>query len=239
MFAGDDACASVNASKNRNVREDQSDAFTEALAAVPAEDWSRTWAADRTIMLRMTSKRVKELVDKLYTPAVVCWRRSFFEDERNGTVQKLYLARKYRAAEKLNLLLKLLAAEKLQLILRQLAALSARCRITTLELEFDDLDLDLCDEYDPANPCSIWWLDDKEGLTLPEGQDPERLEGVLARCRSLVHLNLNGNRLGDAGAERLAGVLGQCAALAHLNPCCLSVKQITKSKQCKLLLNMP
>ena len=39
------------------------DVFTVVLAAVPAEDWGRTWAADRTIMLIMTSKRVKELVD--------------------------------------------------------------------------------------------------------------------------------------------------------------------------------
>ena len=34
--------------------------FAAALEAVPAEDWCRTWAAGRTIMLRRTSKRVKE-----------------------------------------------------------------------------------------------------------------------------------------------------------------------------------
>jgi hypothetical protein len=56
-------------------------AFTAALAVVPAEDWGRTWAADRTIMLRMTSKRVKELVDKMRLPAVVRRRRSFLKDE--------------------------------------------------------------------------------------------------------------------------------------------------------------
>ena len=41
------------------------------LADVPDEDWSRTWAACRTIMLRRTSKRVKEEVDKMRLPAVV------------------------------------------------------------------------------------------------------------------------------------------------------------------------
>ena len=46
-------------------------AFTAALNAVPAEDWCRTWAAGRTIMLRRTSKRVKEVVDKMWLPAVV------------------------------------------------------------------------------------------------------------------------------------------------------------------------
>ena len=52
--------------------------FTAALAAVPAEDWCRTWSAGRTIMLRMTSKRVKELVDKMRPPAVVCLNHLFF-----------------------------------------------------------------------------------------------------------------------------------------------------------------
>lgn len=40
------------------------DGFIAALSAIPAEDWCRTWPVGRTIMLRMTSKRVKEVVDK-------------------------------------------------------------------------------------------------------------------------------------------------------------------------------
>ena len=86
--------------------------FTAALAAVPSEDWSRTWAAGRTIMLRVTSKRVKEAVDKMRLPAVVrLSRRFFWDDSRNST-----------------------AAEKLQFVMRQLPLMTARCSITTLEL---------------------------------------------------------------------------------------------------------
>jgi hypothetical protein len=36
-------------------------------------------------MLRRTSKRVKEIVDKMRLPAVVCLSRSFWEDTHNGT----------------------------------------------------------------------------------------------------------------------------------------------------------
>ena len=61
--------------------------FAAALEAVPAEDWCRTWAAGRTIMLRRTSKRVKEEVDKMRLPAVVCLSRSFWDDSDNGTQQ--------------------------------------------------------------------------------------------------------------------------------------------------------
>ena len=42
--------------------------FAAALEAIPPDDWCRTWAAGRTIMLRRTSKRVEEEVDKIINP---------------------------------------------------------------------------------------------------------------------------------------------------------------------------
>jgi hypothetical protein len=90
------------------------DYFAAALGALPPDDWSRTWAADRTIMLRRTSKRVKEVVDKMRLPAVVRLSRSFWDDARNGTEN-----------------------EKIQFVLRQLTGMSALCRITTLELTLE------------------------------------------------------------------------------------------------------
>ena len=92
------------------------DAFVAALGAVPAEDWCRTWAAGRTIMLRRTSKKVKEAVDKMRLPAVVRLSRSFWDDARNGTGE-----------------------EKRQVVLRQLAAMTGWCRISTLELPRCDM----------------------------------------------------------------------------------------------------
>ncbi len=47
------------------------DVFAAVLATIPTEDWCRTWETDRTIMIRRTSKRVKEEVDKILLPAVV------------------------------------------------------------------------------------------------------------------------------------------------------------------------
>jgi hypothetical protein len=80
--------------------------FATALEAIPAEDWCRTWAAGRTIMLRMTSKRVKEVVDKIRLPAVVRLSRSFWDDARNGT-----------------------AAEKLHMVMRQLVVVDSRVSV--------------------------------------------------------------------------------------------------------------
>jgi hypothetical protein len=41
------------------------DVYVEALGSIRLDDWCRTWTADRTIMLRRTSKRVKEVADKI------------------------------------------------------------------------------------------------------------------------------------------------------------------------------
>ncbi len=77
------------------------DAFVAALEAIPAEDWCRTWAAGRTIMPRRTSKRVKEVVEKMRLPAVVRLSWRFWRNARNGT-----------------------ATEKLQFVMRQLALMT-------------------------------------------------------------------------------------------------------------------
>ena len=35
--------------------------FLNKLLVFPAEDWNKTWAADRTMMLRTTSKKAEEI----------------------------------------------------------------------------------------------------------------------------------------------------------------------------------
>jgi hypothetical protein len=69
------------------------DAFAQALVAIPSNDWCRTWAAEKTNMLRLTSKSVKAVVDKLRLPAVVRLNRTFWHtddlDKDNTPVAKL------------------------------------------------------------------------------------------------------------------------------------------------------
>ena len=170
------------------------DAFAAVLGAVPADDWCRTWAADRTMMLRRTSKTVKEVVDKLRLPAFVCLSRSFLNDTRYGT-----------------------AAEKLQFVFRQLAALTARCSITTLELchcEMKGQDTERLAGV--LGQCAV--LSHLNLCCNPIGaKGAGKLSGVLAQSSALAYLNLSRNELSDDGAGRLAGVMGQLRALVHLD----------------------
>ena len=59
--------------------------FVATLGSILPDDWCRTWTADRTIILRRTSKRVKEVVDKMCLTTVVHLTRSFWDDTRNDT----------------------------------------------------------------------------------------------------------------------------------------------------------
>jgi Ran GTPase-activating protein (RanGAP) involved in mRNA processing and transport len=171
------------------------DAFAAALGAVPAEDWCRTWAAGRTIMLRRTSKKVKEAVDKMRLPAVVRLSRSYWDDTRNGT-----------------------AAEKLQFVLRQLTVVTEWCRITTLELprcKMEGQDAENLAGVLAQCP-ALAHLDLSENYNFGAA-GAESLAGVLGQCRELVHLNLSSCYIGAGGVEILAGVLALCPALSHLD----------------------
>jgi Ran GTPase-activating protein (RanGAP) involved in mRNA processing and transport len=170
--------------------------FPAALEAILGEDRCRTWAAGRTIMLRRTSKRVKEVVDKMLLPAVVRLSRSFWDDARNGT-----------------------AAEKLQLVMRQLTLMTGWCRITTLELQECDMEgQDAESLAGVLGQCQELVHLDLYSNDIGEA-GAERLAEVLGQCTALAHLDLGNNHIGPAGAESLAGVLAQCTALVHLNLC--------------------
>ena len=58
----------IQTTPTEQASEPPSDAFTAALVAIPAGDWCRTWAENRTMLLRVTSRRVKEVVHRLRTP---------------------------------------------------------------------------------------------------------------------------------------------------------------------------
>ena len=53
------------------------EAFPVALESIPTDNWGRTWASVRTIMLKRTSKRVKQQVDKMLLSVVVHLSSSF------------------------------------------------------------------------------------------------------------------------------------------------------------------
>jgi Ran GTPase-activating protein (RanGAP) involved in mRNA processing and transport len=168
------------------------DAFATALGAIPANDWWRTWAAGRTIMLRMTSKQVKNAVDKLRPPAIVRLSRVFLD---NVVCCK---------------------RERLLHILTELEKMTSRCRITILHLE----DCGMSGQDAGRLAGVLAQCPALSNLYLEKNQLGAEgagvLAGVLPLCPALSQLQLNDNQIGDEGAGVLAGVLPQCPALCVL-----------------------
>jgi Ran GTPase-activating protein (RanGAP) involved in mRNA processing and transport len=153
-------------------------------------------------MLRRTSKRVKEAVDKMRLPAVVRLSRSFWNDTRIGT-----------------------AAAKIHFVMRQLTLMTG-CRISTLELPHCGMKgqdakrlaevLAQCTALAHLNLSGNYKFNFWGNRIGPDGA--ESLAGVLAQCASLAHLNLRGNHIGAVGGRSLgASWRGQAAGLLFEN----------------------
>ena len=133
-------------------------------------------------MLTITSKRVKEVVEKMCLSVVVCFKGNSCLDT------------------------------DIDIVLRQLTVMTDRWHIITLALPRLDLNHNLIGLVGAQSVAvvlgqcpTLAHLDLICNNIGAEGE--ERLVGVLGQCAALAHLDLCINRTGDAGTEKLVGVL--------------------------------
>jgi hypothetical protein len=175
--------------------QDQSN-FVSVLSTVPEGDLYRTWSAKRTIMLRGTSKRVKELIDMMRLPVVVCLNMRFWNNIRNDNSR---------------------ANEKIQLVMMYLNVLVTKWNITSFELtkciflSSQEL-LGVVAHFQSSALTRIVL-----NLNKIDEEDAEILAGVLTQCPLVSYIDISNNHLCDKGVESLARVFGQCKNLAYLN----------------------
>jgi hypothetical protein len=182
-----------------------SNAFAAALETVPDEDWARNWPANRTIMVRKTSKKIKKIIDKMRLPADVHWSWKFWNDSRNGTVST--------------------TEKKLDFMMRQLKPMASLYNITTLVLKCCNIQINLQQLIKVIRHCpSLQKLNLKRNNISAEGA--AMIAKALRRCHNLelTYLDLSINKIGDVGAARVANLLRQCPKLTHLD---LSLNKIS------------
>jgi hypothetical protein len=124
------------------------DSLTSALETLPTDDWNRTWAADRTMMLRMTSKRVKNAVDNLCPPTIVV----MLTQEELLDRYQIYFVR---------------PAFGTKYILKQLEKMTARFLITNLDIEVSQIGDDGGRRLAIADPAML--KDSQNHLPTPSG----------------------------------------------------------------------
>ncbi len=155
---------------------------------------NNTWVTDRTIMMRMTSKRVKETVDNVRPSAVVHLGRSFWDDSVEESVDEVKPVTRTGTT-----------AEKLHFVMRQLTVLTVWCHITTLELHSCAMK-EQDEEILPGVlvQCPALTRLDLSGPPLPilnyhwiRTTGVESLVGVVGQCPALAHLNLCSTVIGS------------------------------------------
>jgi Leucine-rich repeat (LRR) protein len=179
-----------------------SNAFAIALETVPDEDWGRNWPANRTIMVRKTSNRIKKIIDKMRLPTDVHWSWKFWNDSQNGTTEK-----------------------KLDFMMRQLKQMTSFYKITTLVLKCCNIQINLQQLIEVLELCpSLQKLNLKRNNISAEGVS--RIAKALRQCHNieLTYLDLSINKIGDVGAARVAELFRQCPKLSHLD---LSLNKIS------------
>jgi hypothetical protein len=213
-----------------------SNAFVEALETVPAEDWSRSWPADRTIMLSKTSKKIRDIINNMRLPVDVRWSWTFWNDSRNGTVSEgnsracLYktgsttkekhefiMMRLKRMVSLYNITTLVLKCCDIQIILHQLIEVLEQCpKLQKLNLMRNDINADgaamianvLCRRH------NLELSDLDLSINKIGDKGAARIAELLVQCPSLTHLNLSLNKIGDAGVESLAKAISKCHNLA-------------------------
>ena len=187
--------------------------FAEVLRIVPATDWCSTWDACRTIMLRGTSKKIKNVIDTIRPPTDVIVNMNFWKDICNGT-----------------------ANEKIQFVMKNVVSLATTCYIRRLVLpcEMSDKNTIQFERYKELfTHCKSSPNINVYNNNL-DATDVASIIGMLEQC---VSLNIAFNNVGCEGTEQLVNVLTQCTYLniANNNIGTAGVKSI---ENCKTLTTL-
>ena len=207
-------------------------------ATMCAEIWEKAlvnthWAADRTIMLKMTSKEMSRIVE-VHRPAAIVRCKDgyyFLEDARTGEARALFMLDQLQkmtvACRVCSLTMQhgLFCASgpmKRQLVGVLALALGGCPALTRLDLGNNALgESEAQILAGVLGQCrGLTYLDLHHNL-LSTGAS---IAGVLSGCSALQVLKLTQNSLGSAGAVALADVLRHCRSLTHLQLQCCDIR---------------
>ena len=170
--------------------------FVTILEILPREDWCRTWPADRTIMLRMTSKRVNDAIDKIKPPTIISFNYSWWNNY------------------------KIKIAKKQELMIIYLSEISTKNIIVSLKI----CNIELFYENAPWIISLVTSINNASTITnIILANCKIGIRGVTAfssffnNFKELTHLNICHNNIGPDGTKIFAKALENCLFLSHID----------------------
>jgi Ran GTPase-activating protein (RanGAP) involved in mRNA processing and transport len=197
-----------------------SNAFAVALETVPAEDWCRTWPADRTIMLSKTSKKIKNIIVNMCLPVDVrisftFWNKSTIENKLDFIMKRLKIMTSLN-----NITTLVLKCCNIQIILNQFIKVLEHCpMLKKLNLKRNNINAEgaamIVKALKQCHNIELTYLD----LSINKIGDTgtARVAKLLRQCPKLTHLDLSLNKISDKGIKRLTSVISKCHNLALID----------------------
>jgi Leucine-rich repeat (LRR) protein len=199
--------------------------FVAVLEAVPAEDWCRTWPAERTIMLRMTSKRVREAVDNMHSPVVVRTRWNFwynYSDSDSESIQKIEIMARGFEQMKERCTITSFVMSNISMDIKSFAFLVRTLGSIAqglLHLEFSSCSI--CDDKTTELIELLENCQALKSLVLSNNSFTTPivllLSPVLSKLNNLSHIDFTYNEIRNIGVAMIGQLLGQCPALRHVD----------------------
>jgi Ran GTPase-activating protein (RanGAP) involved in mRNA processing and transport len=153
-------------------------------------------------MLSKTSKKIKNIIDKMYLPVDVRRSCAFWNDSHNCNTEN-----------------------KLDFMMKRLKIMTSLNNITTLVLKCCNIQIILHQFIEVLEQCpTLKKLNLKRNNINAEGA--AMIVKALEQCHNieLTYLDLSINKIGDTGTARVAELFKQCPKLSHLD---LSLNKIS------------
>lgn len=163
----------------------------QVLTVVPSKDWNRTWPADKTNMLRMTSKKVRKKVDIIGLSIVYRLNISLFDNIQIGEYKHI-----------------------IQLILNKLRKIPRLDSI--VELALPNCLLNINEEITKiiTKSTAIQRLNIKNNYILG---NIDKFANAIGNLPYLIHLNLGSITINSENVEKLTKELSKCTKLQDLD----------------------
>jgi Ran GTPase-activating protein (RanGAP) involved in mRNA processing and transport len=190
-------------------------AFIEVLEKVPVEDWYRNWPANRTIMLSKTSKKIKNIINKMRIPVHIQLNLKFFNVSEVKVNFIMMQLQKMTSLYLYKITTLILSCCNLQINIEQLVKVLEQCpMLQKLILKDNNITGEgvgkITKVLEQYNNQELNYLDlsiNKIG-DIGAGKIAELL--CHNKCSKLLYLNLSLNKIGDIGTDKLALALGKC-----------------------------
>jgi Ran GTPase-activating protein (RanGAP) involved in mRNA processing and transport len=199
---------------------------------IPIGDLDKTWPADRTIMLRMTSKKVIQVMNNLHLPTVFRFNRIYNIWNNNNSEMCLsaiqHIQSYLRVSKGYITVLDLSKMVIMNKYLQNLVSVIGNCTtcmlagctiitLTHLNLSCNSIDNKtieiLVNKLINCQKLSCLQLSDNS----IGDKGAVSLARLIIQCSSLTRFDIGYNFIGDEGATALAGGIRQLEALTHLD----------------------